>query len=131
MTLETFALVIICMLVMAVAWFAALRNAQAGKDFDKVQEQIRNFNQDRIKYLATEDNQKRPFPYLKHEGRITTIQDQSSWMPLASWTVEDHKWRRFVHNHELNFFPNGEKKAKEPRDTQHRHHQKTKGNELL
>lgn len=126
MTFATFLGIIVCMIVMAIAILAALRNTAASKAFDEEQQQVAKFELARKRYIAMEDNIARPFPILEQSGGRYRVMDGSNCMPLEDWDKTSHRWRLFVIDHKDSRLKNGELKALPPRDSIHKYIQPTK-----
>lgn len=100
----TFLLGLLCMFMLAIAYFAWKRNEEAAKVFDRQQQLITWFRADRQLFIEKYDKSKVLFPRLQQiPGGYRVVEGQgqnNSWWTLEEWFTEQHPYVAHVMRHE-------------------------------
>ena len=100
----TFLLGLLCMFMLAIAYFAWKRNEEAAKVFDRQQQLIQWFRADRQLFIEKYDKSKVLFPRLQQiPGGYRVVEGQgqnNSWWTLEEWFTEQHPYVDHVMKHE-------------------------------
>lgn len=99
----SFLLLMLCMFMLAIAYFAWKRNEEAAKVFDRQQQLIAWFRADRQLFIEKYPNTKVLFPSLhKTSGGYRVVEGQgqnNSWWTLDQWFTEQHPYVAHVAHH--------------------------------
>ena len=103
----TFLLGLLCMFMLAMAYFAWKRNEEAAKVFDRQQQLIAWFRADRQLFIEKYPNTKVLFPSLhKTSGGYRVVEGQgryNSWWTLEGWFTEQHPYVKHVLQHKSHY----------------------------